>query len=407
MTGGGHLRRLESCENFLSVADFERAAKRRLPAPVFEYLRGGTEDELSLHENRAVFDRLGFLPRGLRNVAQRNQAVTLWGKTYASPFGLAPTGVNAIVCHDCDAKLASEAAHAKVPYIISGASNVALERLAKIAPGCWYQAYFPGDRTRIEKILTRLGAATIDTLVVTMDTCVAANRENNIRNDFTIPFHATPRLVLEAILHPRWSMQVFAKTLLTSGIPRFANMYETTGPRITEDTPDGFRAGRDQLDWDDLKWLRDQWPGKLLVKGVMHPADALLAAEVGVDAIIVSNHGGRQLDGAISTLQALPQIVATVPATLPVFVDGGFRRGTDILKAIALGARLVFLGRPPLYGAAVRGAPGIRRVLDLLRNEIDRDLALLACNAIDDVRADLLNVCGPPSIRSSASCAAS
>lgn len=390
---------MESCENFLSIADFERVARQRLPGSVFEYVRGGTEDEKALNENRSVFDRVGFRPRGLRNVRQRTQSVTLWGKTYASPFGLAPTGVNAIVCHDCDAKLAAEAQHANIPFIISGASNVALERLASIAPGCWYQGYFPGDRTRIEKIAARLTAADIDTIVVTIDTCVAANRENNSRNDFTVPFRASPRLLLQGLLHPRWSMQVFAKTLLASGIPRFENMYETVGPRITEDTPDGFRAGRDQLDWEDLKWLRDRWPGKLLVKGVMHSEDARSAASLGVDAIIVSNHGGRQLDGAISTLQALPDIVASVPAALPVFVDGGFRRGTDILKAMALGARMVFLGRPPLYGAAVKGSAGIRRVLAILRSEIDRDLALLGCQKLDDVTADLLDVCGPPAFK--------
>ena len=396
MTLQGDSDGLESCENFLSVADFERAARQRLPGSVFEYVRGGTEDEKTLQENRSVFDRVGFRPRGLRNVRQRDQSVTLWGKTYASPFGLAPTGVNAIVCHDCDAKLAHEARHANIPFIISGASNVALERLASIAPGCWYQGYFPGDRARIEKIAARLTAAGIDTIVVTIDTCVAANRENNARNDFTVPFRATPRLLLQGLLHPRWSLQVFAKTLLATGIPRFENMYETVGPKITEDTPDGFRAGRDQLDWEDLKWLRNRWPGKLLVKGVMHSEDARLATRLGVDAIIVSNHGGRQLDGAISTLQALPAVVASVPASLPVFVDGGFRRGTDILKALALGARMVFLGRPPLYGAAAKGSAGIRRVLEIMRSEIDRDLALLGCRKIDDVTAELLDLCGPP-----------
>ena len=388
-----------SCAHYLSLADFERAACRRLPAAVFAYVSGGTQDELSVQENRAVFNRLVFRPRGLRNVSLRSQTVSLWGKTYASPFGLAPTGINAMVWHDADALLAEQAHLAGLPFIISGASNVPLERLAKLAPGCWYQAYFSGDQARIEKIVQRLEAAAIETLVVTIDTCVGANRENNIRNHFSVPFRVSSSLLLDGILHPRWSLQVFAKTLLKAGIPCFANMDETAGNRIIDDTPKGFRAGRDQLDWDTLAWLRERWRGKLLLKGVVHPGDAMLAVQLGVDGIIVSNHGGRQLDGVISPLQALPEVLAQVPVDFPVMLDGGFRRGTDVLKAVALGARLVFLGRPPLYGAAVAGAVGIRRVLDILKTEIDRDLALLGCRSMREVSIDLLSVCGTPALK--------
>jgi L-lactate dehydrogenase (cytochrome) len=354
------------CAHYLSISDFEHAARRRLPASVFGYVSGGTQDEVSLNANRAVFDRLAFLPRGLRDVSMRSQTVSLWGKTYASPIGLAPTGINAMVCHDADALLAEQAHLAVLPFVISGASNVPLERLAKLSPGSWYQAYFPGDRIRIEKIVQRLEAAAIDTLVVTIDTCVGANRENNIRNHFSVPFRFSPSLLLDGIL------------------------------RIIDDTPEGFRAGRDQLDWDTLAWLRGRWRGKLLLKGVVHPSDALLAVTLGVDGIIVSNHGGRQLDSVISPLQALPGVLAQVPRDFPVMVDGGFRRGTDVLKAVALGARLVFLGRPPLYGAAVAGSAGIQRVLEIFKTEIDRDLALLGCRSLSDVSADLLSVFGSP-----------
>jgi L-lactate dehydrogenase (cytochrome) len=386
------------CAHYLSISDFEHAARRRLPASVFGYVSGGTQDEVSLNANRAVFDRLAFLPRGLRDVSMRSQTVSLWGKTYASPIGLAPTGINAMVCHDADALLAEQAHLAVLPFVISGASNVPLERLAKLSPGSWYQAYFPGDRIRIEKIVQRLEAAAIDTLVVTIDTCVGANRENNIRNHFSVPFRFSPSLLLDGILHPRWSFQVFAKSLLNVGIPRFSNMDETVGSRIIDDTPEGFRAGRDQLDWDTLAWLRGRWRGKLLLKGVVHPSDALLAVTLGVDGIIVSNHGGRQLDSVISPLQALPGVLAQVPRDFPVMVDGGFRRGTDVLKAVALGARLVFLGRPPLYGAAVAGSAGIQRVLEIFKTEIDRDLALLGCRSLSDVSADLLSVFGSPAL---------
>jgi L-lactate dehydrogenase (cytochrome) len=398
MSVGGLTGHVASCAHYLSIADFERAARRRLPASVFGYVSGGTQDEVSLTANRAVFDRLAFRPRGLRDVSQRSQTVSLWGKTYASPIGLAPTGINAMVRHDADALLAEQAHRAVLPFVISGASNVPLERLVKLAPDSWYQAYFPGDRLRIEKIVQRLEAAGIATLVVTIDTCVGANRENNIRNHFSVPFRVSPSLLWDGVLHPRWSFQVFAKTLLKAGIPRFANMDETAGNRIIDDSPKGFRAGRDQLDWDTLAWLRGRWHGKLLLKGVVHPGDALLAVKLGLDGIIVSNHGGRQLDSVISPLQALPDVLAQTPQDFPVMVDGGFRRGTDVLKAVALGARLVFLGRPPLYGAAVAGSAGIQRVLEIFETEIDRDLALLGCRSLSEVSPDLLSIFGSPAL---------
>jgi L-lactate dehydrogenase (cytochrome) len=387
---------VSTLHKLLSISDFEREAKKRLPKAVFEYVRGGTEDEVALNGNRAVFDHLVFRARGLRDVSTRSQAVTVLGQTYASPFGFAPTGVNAIVCHDCDTKLATEATRSRLPYIVSGASNVAIETLAKHAPHCWYQGYFPGDRTRIGNIADRLKSAGVQTIVVTIDTCVGANRENNQRNDFTIPFQLTAKLIGSGLMHPRWLLEVFAKTIFTTGTPRFVNMYETMGPSITENTTDGFRAGRDRLTWEDLKWLRERWAGRLIVKGVMHPQDAELAAATGMDALIVSNHGGRQLDSAIAPLQALPDVVRSIPATLPVFIDGGFRRGTDILKALALGAQLVFMGRPQLYGAAVAGPAGIAKVVDILRTEIDRDMALLGCKDLSEVRADLITARGAP-----------
>ena len=391
---------MSALHKLLSVGDFEREAKKRLPKAVFEYVRGGTEDEVALNGNRTVFDHLVFRARGLRDVSTRSQAVTVLGQTYASPFGFAPTGVNAIVCHDCDTKLATEATRSRLPYIVSGASNVAIETLAKLAPHCWYQGYFPGDRTRIGNIADRLKSAGVKTIVVTIDTCVGANRENNQRNDFTIPFRLTTKLIGSGLLHPRWLLEVFAKTMYTTGTPRFVNMYETMGPSITENTTDGFRAGRDRLTWEDLKWLRERWAGRLIVKGVMHPQDAELAAATGMDALIVSNHGGRQLDSAIAPLQALPDVIRNIPASLPVFIDGGFRRGTDVLKALALGAKLVFMGRPQLYGAAISGPAGIAKVVDILRTEIDRDMALLGCKDLSEVRADLITARGAPDLSS-------
>ena len=281
-----------------------------------------------------------------------------------------------------------------MPFILSGSSNVPLETIQQQAPGFWYQGYFAGDTDRIARILTRLKAAGVQTLVVTIDTCVGANRENNARQGFTIPFSMNGKLLLDGLLHPRWSADVFARTLLKSGVPRWCNLYEEIGCPITQDPPGGFRTGRDLLDWNHVAWLRDHWPGRLIVKGVMHPGDAAEAVKHGLDAVIVSNHGGRQLDSAISTLQALPDIVAAVPPSFPVLIDGGFRRGTDVLKAIALGARMVFAGRPFMYAAAVGGRAGVRHALTILQTEVARNLALLGCSAPGELTLQDLRVMG-------------
>lgn len=375
---------------WLSTADYERAAVRRLPRCIHGFVLGGTEDGASLHENRRAFEDWQFVPRGLNDVSQRHTHTQLWDATYAMPLGLAPTGLAALVAHDGDLALARAAQAVGVPFIISGSSSVPLEELMQAAPGSWYQAYFPGDRERIARILQRLRAAQVHTLVVTMDTCVAANRENNARLDFNIPFRLTPRLLLDGFLHPRWSLGVLLRSLVTRGVPRFANLYEEVGTPITVEPPQGFRTGRDRLTWDDMAWLREHWDGRLVIKGVLHPEDAQRVAAIGADALIVSNHGGRQLDGTVAPLHALPAIVQAVGGRVPVLLDGGIRRGTDVLKALALGARFVFVGRPTLCGLAVDGEQGVRAVLALLQQEIARDLALLGCAEPGAVHAELL-----------------
>ncbi len=375
----------------LSVKDFEEQARKIMPRCVEGYVCGGTEEGASLQESVNVMQSLGFRPRGLRKVDERSCEQTLFGQTYAMPLGFAPTGFAAIVMSQCDMALAKVAEAARIPFIISGASSVPLEDLQKATGNrCWYQAYLPGNEERIGKLLDRLKRASIEVLVVTIDTCVAGNRENLQRLDFTVPFKISPSLVLDGMLHPRWSLNVFMRSLLNGGVPRFSNLYEDIGPPITQDPPNGFRGGRDKLSWDHIHWIRKNWPGKLLLKGVMHPEDARLAHDAGVDGIIVSTHGGRQLDACISPLQALPDIVQAVPDTMPVMVDGGFRRGADVLKAIALGATMVFMGRPQLFGAAVAGEKGIRKVVDIFHSELMTNMALLGSKNLSDVTADLI-----------------
>lgn len=366
-------------DQLLSVADFERKARSFLPRAVFGYVNGGTEDCMTLEANRHAFRCVQFRPRGLVGVADRSQSVQLWGRTYRHPFGIAPMGVTAMCRYRCEQDLAKAAAESAIPFVLSGLSTYAMESVREADPGFWYQGYIPGEKEVIQPLLSRLQANGVEVLVVTIDTPVGANRENNQRNGFTIPFKFSRGLFWDGVRHPRWSVDVFARTLLTDrAIPRFCNVVaDPRGYRITEEPPGGFRGGRDKLDWTHLAWIRDMWPGKIVLKGVAHPGDAELAERMGLDAVIVSNHGGRQLDGAQASLDALPHVVAAVSAEFPVMVDGGFRRGTDVLKAIALGARMVFLGRPFLYGASVAGQAGVQRVIDILAAEIDRNLGLL------------------------------
>ena len=373
----------------LSVSDFERRARALLPRAVFGYVNGGTEDCLTLDANRAALRAVQFRPRGLVGVAERSQVVELWGRSYAHPFGIAPMGVTAMCRHRCEQDLARAAADAGIPFVLSGLSTLPMERLREAAPGFWYQGYIPGDKQVIAPLMQRLAANGVEVLVVTIDTPLGANRENNQRNGFTIPFRFSAGLLWDGMRHPRWSIDVFARTLLCERqIPRFCNVTaDARGYAITEEPQGGFRQGRDRLDWSHLQWMRDAWRGRIVLKGVAHPADAERAHGLGLDGVIVSNHGGRQLDGAQGALDALPAVVAVVPRSFPVMVDGGFRRGTDILKAIALGARMVFLGRPMLYGAAVAGQAGVARVISILGAEVDRNLGLLGCpdvNALDE-----------------------
>lgn len=379
-------------KNLLSVADFERAAQSVLPRAVFGYVNGGTEDCLTLEANRSAFRSVQFRPRGLVGVADRTQAVELWGRRYRHPFGIAPMGVTAMCRHRCEWDLAKAASDAEIPFVLSGLSTLAMETVRKADADFWYQGYLPGDKEVIEPLMRRLRANGVNVLVVTIDTPLGANRENNQRNGFTIPFKFSRGLLWDGIRHPRWSANVFARTLLSDReIPRFCNVVaDARGYRITEEPKGGLRGGRDRLDWSHLEWMREAWPGRIVLKGVAHPGDAQMAERMGLDGLIVSNHGGRQLDGAQGSLDALSDVVAAVASTFPVMIDGGFRRGTDILKAIALGARMVFMGRPFLYGASVAGQTGVTRIIDILGAEIDRNLGLLGCRDVTELGHDFI-----------------
>jgi isopentenyl diphosphate isomerase/L-lactate dehydrogenase-like FMN-dependent dehydrogenase len=369
-----------------NIEDLRRMAERRLPRVAYDYLEGGAEENATLRENRAVFERIRLKPRTLVDVSRRSQQTTLFGDTFNMPFGIAPTGAAGLYCFEADIALARAAAAAGVPFVLSTASFTALERVAAEAGGVkWFQLYMSKERESAERLIMRARDAGYEALVVTTDVPVGANREYNRRNGFEIPFRLNLRNMIDGALHPRWLAGVFLRTLLDSGVPRFQNVDNNVGGRIVSKNLSEFRARRDALEWEDMRWVREIWPRKLFIKGVLTARDALRAAECGADGIFVSNHGGRQLDGAVSTMESLPEIVAAAGGRLRIMADSGFRRGTDIVKALALGADMVFVGRATLYGATVGGEAGALHALSLLKSEVDRTLALLGCRSIAEL----------------------
>jgi isopentenyl diphosphate isomerase/L-lactate dehydrogenase-like FMN-dependent dehydrogenase len=379
-----------------NIEDLRRIAARRLPRIAYDFLERGAEEEVTLGANRQVFERIRFQPRTLIDVSQRSQRKTLWGKTFDAPFGVAPTGASGMYCFDADVKIARAAQRANVPCVLSTASFVPMERVIREGGGTlWFQLYMSKDLETAERLVRRALAAGFEALVLTTDIPVAGNREFNRRNRFEIPLHLGPRQMLDGLLHPRWLAGVFLRTVLTSGIPRFQNLDVNVGGKIISTTLTGFRERRDALNWEDFIWLRKLWPKKLLVKGILTVEDALLAARYGADGIFVSNHGGRQLDGAPSPLEILPQIAEAAGTRLTIMVDSGFRRGTDIVKALALGADMVFCGRAPLYGVTAGGEEGVLHALDLLKTEVDRVMALIGCPTVDGLGPQYLRFeCG-------------
>lgn len=365
----------------LSLHDFEAAARRRLPRPIFGYIAGAAEDNASQRDNREVFGEYGFTTRVLRDVSQRSQAVELFGERYSSPFGIAPMGINALSTYRGDLVLARAARRAGIASVMSGTSLIPLEEVARESPGTWFQAYLPGDPARIDALIDRVERAGFRTLVVTVDIPISANRENNIRTGFSTPLKPSLRLAWDGLVRPRWVAGTFLRTLLCHGMPHFENSFATRGAPIVSSSVLRDFSARDHLSWSHLEAIRRRWKGPLVVKGVLSVEDALQAQRVGADGVVLSNHGGRQLDGAVSAMRVLEAVVAAVGPDYPILIDGGFRRGSDVLKAIALGARMVLVGRPFNYAAAVAGEAGVLHAIALLRDEVDRNLAMLGATA--------------------------
>jgi len=380
--------------DLLALDDFERHARRLLPPMIFHYVAGGVETGAALRGSREAYAGYKLVPRMLRDVSGRDQGVTLFGRRYDAPFGIPPLGGSAFVAYRGDLVLAEAAQRQSLPLILSASALISLEDVHACNPDAWFQAYLPGNQERIDRLVRRVDAAGYRVLVVTADTPMLGNREHNIRTGFSMPIRVTPRVLWQSVTHPRWALGVVARTFLRHGAPHFENTEAERGPPMMSGNAVRNTIARDKLSWRNVEAIRRQWAGPLVIKGLLSPADARLAREMGADGVILSNHGGRQLDHTVAPLDVLPEVAAE-KGGMVVIVDSGIRRGTDVLKAMALGADFTFVGRPMLFAAALGGVAGVEHAIRLLREEIDRDMAMLGIRTIGELTPELLRPAGP------------
>ena len=360
-------------------------ARKRLPRFVFEYVDGGAEDEVTLLANRRSFERLRFRPRTLVDVSRRSVGSMLLGLPSALPAAAAPVGLLGLVRRHGDLELARAATAAGIPFTLSTSSMDSLEDVARAAPGrLWFQCYVFQERAVSEGLIRRAADAGFEALVITSDFPVSGKRERDLRSGLRPDARLTFRTKLDILTHPGWLMNVAAHR------PRFAVVERGLGAGRNAASFLPSKMFDPSLCWDDLRRFRDLWKGRLLLKGVLRADDAARAVECGVDGVVLSNHGGRQLDGAISGMDALPEVAREIRGKASILVDGGVRRGGDIAKALARGADGVLLGRALAYGLAAGGAAGAARALEILRDELDRTLALLGCRTTADLGADVV-----------------
>ncbi|HUE57872.1 MAG TPA: alpha-hydroxy acid oxidase [Candidatus Udaeobacter sp.] len=384
----------------INIDDLRRLARRRLPRVIFDYLDGGAEGEVTLRENCRVFDDVTFRPRQAVAIAKCELSTRVLGLNLSFPAILAPVGYSRLMHPEGELAAAAAAGSAGIAYTLSTISGHKLEnvRAASVGP-IWYQLYLVGGRPVAEAAIDRARRAGFSALVVTIDTAVAGMRERDPRNGMKellggsvfakIPF------LPQFLAHPGW----LAAFLLDGGVPKLENIViPGEGPMPLIDVTAALT--RAAVTWDDLRWLRQLWTGPMVVKGVLTGDDAKRAVDEGAAAVIVSNHGGRQLDGVSSSLRALPEVVAAIGGQAEVLMDGGIRRGSDIVKAICLGARAVLVGRAYAYGMAAAGQAGIARALEILRGDVERTLRLLGCPSTSLLDASYVDI--PPHWRGKA-----
>lgn len=377
-------------QSVVNLHELRELARRKLPRIAFDFIDGGADDEQCLARNRAAFGRHALVPRYLRDVSRRDQSVQLLGRRWRSPIGISPTGLAGLFHPDADRLLAAAAREADVPFLLSSAANGSIEEVVQVAPEhVWFQMYCTSDARINDDLVRRARGTEARVLVVSVDVPVNSNRERNRRNGFTRPFRMTPGVALDALGHPLWVLRY----LRSGGIPMMRNWapYAPQGATAAQ-VADlyGTLTPAPMVTWEDLRRIREAWPRRLVVKGILHPDDARQAAALGADAIVVSNHGGRQLDAAPSPLEVLPAVREAVGPAFELILDSGVRRGSDVVIARCLGANATIFGRPTLYGVAAAGQAGAARALEIVRREVDMVLAQIGCASFESLGRDNL-----------------
>lgn len=375
----------------LNARDYRDAARKYLPRALFEYIDRGTEDELGLDKLRRSFEAIDLVPRILAGHAERDLKTSVLGQEIGMPLVVAPTALAGLVSHNGEVKLARAASRLGVPVCISTQSVTTIEEVRAGAPDAqlWFQLYVWKDRRLTQALLQRVKEAGAAVLVVTADTPLGPKREYNSRNGFSIPLRYSARACLDVAMHPRWLLGVLLRYVLAAGMPTYGHYPEEFRAAVTRPAVAEAVRLENRLDWDDIGRLRQWWPGKLVIKGVLSVADAIKSREAGADGIVVSSHGARNLDAAPAPADILAPIVQAVGQRLDVLADSGVMRGSDALKYIGLGAKAVMTGRLPLWGLAAGGEAGAAGLLTMLKDEIDLTLAMLglstpaqACHAV-------------------------
>lgn len=367
-----------------NIEDIRKMAKRRLPRGVFEFVDRGSEGERAIAGNRSAFDRIKIRARHLVDVSSRSLAADVLGRSISMPVIIAPTGVADILWYRGESALARAATEAGIPFTLSTSSTTSLEAIFELTHGTmWMQTYLWEERELSYLTIERAIAAGVKTLVITVDTPVMPNREFNARNGFVNPFRLTPRLAADICRHPSWLVSVMGRYMVNGGVPRYANYPPQMGGKITGRPVRIENAS--SVTWIDVAELRHRWPHKLLLKGLIRPEDAVTAEKYGVDGVVVSNHGGRNLDSAPAPIDFVRDFRAALSKRTVLIVDSGIRRGSDVVKAIALGADAVMIGKAAMYGLGAAGGEGVSHALALLYNEIDRTLGLSGVTSVAEL----------------------
>ena len=368
----------------VTIEDLRSQAQRRLPSHVFDIIEGGAGDEVTLGRNRAGFAAYAFRPRPFVDVSVRDLSTTVLNDSISLPVMLAPTGASRVVHRMAELAVARAARAAGTIYMQSTVTSFELEAVASTGPGpLWYQLYLPPTRDGLIDIVNRVAAAGYTALSLTIDTPIYGNRDRDAHNKLTIPAKITPKMVLNGAVRPSWALDFLRGNVISVGKRGQRRLSPTA-------TQEQIVATQWPVTWDDLKQVRDAWGGPLIVKGIMRSNECDELATIGVDAVVVSNHGGRQLDCLPGSIDVLAEVVQACRGRMQVYLDGGVRRGVDVVAAIALGAKAVFVGRPYLYGLAVGGEAGVSKALNILHSEIDRTMALVGCPRIQDIDSSIL-----------------